>query len=178
MRSMILRPTGNNVVLIGMPGVGKSTLGVLLAKAMGLDFLDTDVRIQAREGRSLQAIIDTDGRQVFGGIEERSVLELSCVNTVIATGGSVIYSGEAMQHLQSLGWVVHLHLPLSLLHARLRDFGARGVLMTPGQTLEQLFAERAPLYRRYADASIDCSRKTHDEAVEAIVRCVPRATVA
>jgi shikimate kinase len=165
---------GTNVALIGMPGVGKSTLGVLLAKATGLDFVDTDVRIQAREGRPLQQIIDTDGRAAFRAIEEQAVLELSCGNTVISTGGSVVYSARAMGHLRSLGHIVHLHLPLPLLRNRLRDFGARGVVMVPGQTLEDLFAERAPLYQRYADVTIDCSGKTHEEAVAAIVRCAPR----
>jgi shikimate kinase len=167
---MLHASPGGNVVLIGMPGVGKSTLGVLLAKARGLDFIDTDVRIQAREGRALQDIIDRDGTQVFRAVEERTVLALACADTVVATGGSVIYSSAAMQHLHALGMVVHLHLPLAPLRRRLRDLGSRGVVRSPGQTLDELFAEREPLYRRYADVTLDCSGLNHEQAVEAIIR--------
>jgi len=153
-----------------MPGVGKSTLGVLLAKASGRDFIDTDVRIQAREGRALQDIIDTDGVAVFRRIEERAVRELQCNATVVSTGGSVVYSPPAMQHLRTLGTIVHLALPLPLLRSRLQDFGTRGVVMQPGQSLEDLFAERDPLYRRYADVTVDCSGKRHEEAVGEILK--------
>jgi len=157
-----------NVVLIGMPGVGKSTLGVLLAKLTSRNFIDTDVFIQAQEGRALQAIIDGDGVGVFRAIEERCVSALQCRHTVIATGGSVVYSERAMAHLQSVGVIVHLHLPLAALRRRLVDFGSRGVVMAPGQSLASLFAERDPLYRRYATITVDCTRLNHEAAVRAI----------
>ncbi len=158
-----------NIVLIGMPAVGKSTLGVLLAKATSRDFIDTDVHIQAREGRGLQEIIDGDGPAAFRAVEERNVLSLCCRNSVIATGGSVVYSAPAMMHLRAGGIVVHLSLPLEALRARLTNLGTRGILRTPEQTLESLFQERAPLYRRYADLTIDCAGKPHEAIVEEIV---------
>lgn len=166
----------SNLVLIGMPGVGKSTLGVLLARATGRDFLDTDVRLQALAGRSLQAILDADGLEAFRRLEERVVLDLACCNTVIATGGSVVYSAAAMAHLRTGGLVVHLHLPLDLLRRRLADMATRGIVMAPGQSLESLFAEREPLYRAHADVTVDCTGLGHEAAVAAVLAAV--ATVA
>jgi shikimate kinase len=159
-----------NVVLIGMPAVGKSTLGVLLAKATGRGFIDTDVHIQAQERRTLQHIIETEGAGIFRAIEERAVLALDLRHTVIATGGSVVYSPASMAHLRSLGPIVHLHLEITQLRQRIGDLAARGVVRTPGQTLDDLFTERAPLYRRYADVTVDCSGRNHEEAVEEIMR--------
>jgi shikimate kinase len=158
-----------NIVLIGMPGVGKSTIGVLLAKALSRDFLDTDVLIQSREGRRLQAIIDSVGMAAFCAMEERHVLSLQCRGTVIATGGSVVYGEEAMAHLKSSGVVLHLDLPLALLKRRLSDLDARGVVMAPDQTLEALFQERQPLYQRHADITIDCTNRTHEHVVKDII---------
>jgi shikimate kinase len=160
---------GKNVVLVGMPGVGKSTLGVLLAKCTGRDFVDTDVRIQASVGRTLQDVIDRDGVAAFRRIEERAILDLQCRNTVISTGGSVVYSSAAITHLRTLGPIIHLDLPLPLLRQRLDDLGSRGVVMSPGQTLEELYAERAPLYRLAADIRVDCSGMGHEAAVQAIL---------
>jgi len=157
-----------NIVLIGMPAVGKSTLGVLLAKATSRDFLDTDVHLQARAGRALREIVERDGPAVFRALEERVVLTLACVNSVIATGGSVVYSEAAMRHLRRGAVVVHLDLALSELAARLPDLGKRGVVRAPGQSLEDVFAERAPLYRRHADLRIDCRGKTHEALVDEI----------
>ena len=155
-----------------MPGVGKSTLGVLLAKLLACDFVDTDVFIQARERRALQEIINTEGRDAFRALEERGILTLRCRNTIIATGGSAVYGARAMAHLRSLGVIVHLHLPLPLLRTRLRNFESRGVLRARGQSLESLFAERDPLYRDYADVTVDCSRLTHEAAVQRIIKAV------
>jgi len=164
-----MRREATNIVLIGMPGVGKSTLGVLLAKATSRDFVDTDVYIQAREGRGLQEILDGDGPAAFRAIEERNVLSLQYRRAVIATGGSVVYSESAMAHLRAAGIVVHLALPLAALQTRLTNIGTRGILRAPGQTLESLFHERAPLYRRYADVTVDCFGKSHERIVDEIV---------
>ena len=158
-----------NIVLIGMPGAGKSTCGVLLAKALSRGFLDTDVHIQAEEGRRLQEMIDARGTAEFCRLEERHVLSLSCSGCVIATGGSVVYSPAAMEHLSSSGVVIYLRLPLAALEKRLSDLEVRGVVMAPGQTLRELFAERSPLYRRYAEITIGCESLTHEEVVREII---------
>ena len=165
---------GANIVLIGMPGAGKSTVGVLLAKALSRDFLDTDVYIQAKQGRTLQEIIDQEGLAAFCRIEERHVRSLKCRTSVIATGGSVVYSPAAMARLQASGIIIHLDLDLPALEKRLTDLSSRGVVMGPGQTLPQLFAEREPLYRKYADLTIDCAGFTHEEIVGMIVRRLNR----
>ncbi len=159
-----------NIVLIGMPGVGKSTVGVLLAKALSRDFLDTDVFIQSREGRNLQEILDREGIEAFCRLEERYILSLACRSSVIATGGSVVYSSAAMQYLSVSGVVVHLDLDLAALERRLENLSSRGVVMTPGQSLAQLFAERQPLYRKYARHSISCAGRSHEGVVREIMR--------
>ena len=152
-----------------MPGAGKSTCGVLLAKALSRGFLDTDVYIQAREGRRLQETIDALGTAEFCRLEERHVLSLSCSGCVIATGGSVVYSLAAMEHLSSSGVIIYLRLPLAALEKRLSDLDVRGVVMAPGQTLRELFEERTPLYRRYAEITIGCEDLTHEEVVREII---------
>lgn len=161
-----------NIVLIGMPGVGKSTIGVLLAKALSRSFVDTDVYLQAREKRRLQDIIDTDGLARFREIEESYLLSLTCRGHVVATGGSVVYSERAMAHLRQAGCIVYLSLPLESLLARVTNLDSRGVVMAPGQSFAQLFDERRPLYERYADLTVDCSGLNHDEAVVAIIRAI------
>jgi shikimate kinase len=158
------------VVLIGMPGVGKSTVGVLLAKRLGLDFLDSDVFIQSREGRQLWEIIQQESHTGFCSIEERHVLSLSPFGCVIATGGSVVYSESAMAHLRSGGRIVHLDLAPDILHRRLENMDARGVVRAPGQTVADLYRERNPLYCRYEEFRIDCGTMTPDEVVAAIAR--------
>ena len=166
--------SNTNIVLIGMPGVGKSTVGVLLAKALSRDFLDTDVHIQALEGRTLQEIIDQDGLDFFRRIEERHVRSLKCRSSVIATGGSVVYYPAAMAHLRTSGRVIHLDLDLPALRKRLINLPTRGVVRVPGQSLGQLFAERQPLYRKYAHLTIDCTGCSHEEMVRKIVRGLKR----
>ena len=166
-----------NLVLIGMPGVGKSTVGVLLAKATSRDFLDTDVYVQAREGRNLQDIIDREGTRNFCRLEERHILSLTCRSTVIATGGSVVYHQAGMRHLASSGVIIHLTLDLPALERRLTNLGSRGVVMAPGQSLLQLFAEREPLYRKYAQYTIPCGTSTHEEIVAEITRNLGIQTV-
>ena len=161
-----------NIILIGMPGVGKSTVGVLLAKATGRNFIDTDVVLQALECRRLQAILDAEGTAAFRRIERAAVLSLDLRGHVVATGGSVVYSDDAMRHLKATGPAVHLELALPLLERRLTDLDVRGVVMEPGQTLAELYDERMGLYRRWADATIDCAGKTHEQIVEEILRAL------
>lgn len=159
----------SNVVLIGMPGSGKSTVGVLLAKRLALAFVDTDVLIQAAERRSLQEIVDAEGHLALRRIEERVLLGLDCRNHVIATGGSAVYSPSAMEHLRTGGIVVFLDIDLPTLEARVADFGTRGLARRPDQTLVDLFAERRPLYLEYADERIDCSGLTHEMVCARII---------
>lgn len=161
--------THSNIVLIGMPAVGKSTVGVLLAKRAGLAFLDTDIHIQTREGRSLQRIIREEGLDRFKAIEEKHVRSLSCEHHVIATGGSVVYSPAAMAHLAASGTTIHLDVSLEILESRLRDIDARGVLRMPGQTIDMIYRERVPLYRRYQNATISCDGLTPDQVVNRIL---------
>jgi shikimate kinase len=158
-----------NICLIGMPSCGKSTVGVLLAKASGLNFVDTDVVIQAREGRSLQTLIAEEGLAGFREIEERAVLALDVSAHVIATGGSVIYSEAGMAHLKAGGVVVYLDRPLDVIRQHVGDTGRRGVVMRPGQTLDALYAERQPLYERWADVRIDCGRRSHEAVVDEVM---------
>ena len=141
----------SNIVLIGMPGCGKSTVGVLLAKALGKAFMDTDVVFQAREGRKLQSIINEIGIDAFLKKEEEAVLGFSCADTVIATGGSVVYGKRAMEHLHRDGIVVYIQLPYEIIERRLSNLATRGVTLRDGQTLRDLYEERIPLYEREAD---------------------------
>ena len=163
---------GQNIILIGMPGAGKSTVGVLLAKALSCDFVDTDVLIQASEGRRLQAIIDAEGLDEFLALEERHVLALTRHGAVIATGGSVVYSDPAMTHLKRHGRAVYLQLPLPDLEARITDMDSRGVVIAPWQNLADLYHERLPLYEHFADFTIDCAGLSHGQVVQAILRAL------
>jgi len=163
-----------NIVLIGMPGVGKSTVGVLLAKALGRYFVDTDVYMQAIQGRSLQEMIDRNGLAWFREAEEDYVLCLDEKNAVIATGGSVVYSETAMRYLASRGIIVHLDLPAAQIEDRLRNLRTRGVVMEPGQTIGSLYGQRQPLYERYAEITVDCVGKNHDLLVTEIMDLLTR----
>ena len=162
----------SNVVLIGMPGAGKSTVGVLLAKRLSRAFVDTDVVIQGREHKTLQEIIDERGIDAFRQIEERYVAELGCSATVIATGGSVVYSDAAMRKLSAIGIIVYLDVPLVELERRLVNFATRGLVRRPDQALHDLYSERLPLYRRWAEVTVDCGTLAHEQVVERIVACL------
>ena len=153
----------DNLVLIGMPGVGKSTVGVLLAKATGRRFVDTDIMIQAGTGRSLQEIIDRDGLEAFCAIEEQYILCLEVPGYVIATGGSVIYSAPAMRFLARQGTVVLLDLPLAELKRRVTNMDSRGLVLPRGMTFEDLYADRMPRYRQWARITVDCAGLTPDD---------------
>ena len=145
-----------NIILTGMPGAGKSTMGVILTKTLGLHFIDTDIVIQERAGRLLQEIIDTEGPAAFLAIEERTILSLRCRDTVIATGGSVVFGEKAMEHLKADGVVVYLDLSFEEMERRLRNITTRGIVLLPGQGLRDMYDQRVPLYEKYADITIDC----------------------
>jgi shikimate kinase len=157
-----------NIILIGMPGVGKSTIGVVLAKKMGYTFLDSDLLIQEREKMLLHEIIMQKGLDVFKKIENEVNATLEADHCVIATGGSVIYGMEAMMHMKSIGTVLYLKLNHQELISRIGDLEERGVALRPGQTLEDLYEERVPLYEKYADITIDCTDKSIREIVQEI----------
>jgi shikimate kinase len=162
-------PPDRNIVLIGMPGAGKSTCGVLLAKVTGRPFIDTDVWIQALEGCRLQEIIDGRGLAAMRAVEEQRVLQLAVHGHVVATGGSVVYSEAAMRHLKTEGVVVFLRVGVAVLHARLGDAAERGIVRAPGQSFDDLYAERLPLYLRYADHTVDCNGLDHEAVVEQVL---------
>ena len=143
-----------NIVLIGMPGVGKSSLGVVLAKELGFEFVDADLLIQKREKRLLKEIIAQDGVDGFLKVEEEVNAEIEAERTIIATGGSVVYSQKAMEHLKSIGKVVYLKLNFDDLNNRLGNLKGRGVVLKDGQTLKSLYEERTPLYEKYADITV------------------------
>jgi len=145
----------NNIVLIGMPGSGKSTVGVLLAKALGYNFLDVDLVIQQREGQLLQNILDTYGMDHFLQVEEAAVQSIRCERTVIAPGGSAVCTPGGLAHLKALGPVVYLRVPVDELQKRITNLSTRGIVMRPGQTLSDVMAVRAPLYEGCADLIVD-----------------------
>lgn len=159
----------NNITLIGMPGAGKSTLGVVLAKVLGYEFLDSDLLIQKQEKRKLHRIIEEEGYEGFRQIENRVNASIEVEETVIATGGSVIYCQEAMEHLRSISTVVYLRLPLEALSKRLGNLKGRGVLLKEGQTLESLYLERSPLYEKYADVIAEEEGKNLEESLQEVL---------
>ncbi|MFN2361562.1 MAG: shikimate kinase [Marinobacter sp.] len=164
-----------NIVLIGMPGSGKSTVGVLLAKRLGLGFTDTDLLIQQEAGRNLQDIVDGEGYQALRRIEERVLLRLDVRCQVISTGGSAVYSEPAMRHLKATGIVVFLDIPLEEVLERIGDYSARGISRRPDQSLEELFSERLKLYSRFADITIKCVGRNQEEVCDATVKAVVKA---
>lgn len=157
-----------NIVLIGMPGAGKSTVGVVLAKHGGFRFVDSDLVIQEQTGMLLHEIITQKGDDGFRQVENRINASLQAKHSVIATGGSVIYGKEAMKHLREIGTVVYLKLSYESIADRLGDLKERGVTLKEGQTLRQLYDERIPLYERYADVTVDCEKKSIREIVAEI----------
>ena len=158
----------NNIILIGMPGAGKSTIGVVLAKKIGYEFIDSDIVIQNRYKKILQELINEYGTDGFEKIENDVNKSLNPQNSVIATGGSAIYGKEAMEHFDSIGTVVYLNLPYEEIEQRLVNLEERGVTIKKGQTLKDLYNERIPLYKKYANLTIDCQGKTIREIVEEI----------
>ena len=164
------------LTLIGMPGSGKSTVGVLLAKSLGLPFCDTDLIIQEREHRLLQEIIDQDGLEAFLDTEERAILSLS-PRGVIATGGSAVLREKSMQHLKKEGPIVYLDVPEEELEHRIRNITTRGIAMHPGETLVDVYREREPLYQKWADITITVLHQTTEETVGQIVKALHRKKI-
>ncbi len=159
----------NNIVLIGMPGSGKSTCGVLAAKALLKNFFDTDLLIQNLENAKLQDIIDNKGIDYFLDAEEKAISKLDIVGTVIATGGSVVYSEKGMEHLKSLGKVIYLKLSYETMVKRINNITTRGVVLKNGDSLLDMYNERKRLYEKYADVVIDCDKNEVEQTVEQIV---------
>ena len=160
----------DNIVLIGMPGAGKSTAGVILAKVIGYQFVDADLVIQEEEGKRLHEIIEEVGTDGFIEVENRVNASLTAEHSVIATGGSVVYGAEAMEHLKAIGTVIYLKLPYEVVRKRLSDIKGRGVVLKDGQTLKDLYEERVLLYETYADIIVDEFGRNVEQTVEEIVR--------
>ncbi|MFZ1126976.1 shikimate kinase [Methanoregula sp.] len=158
-----------NIVLIGMPGAGKSTVGVILAKTLGMTFVDTDIAIQEQAGRLLQEIIDSEGPDAFLATEEETVLSIHCRNSVIATGGSVVFSRKAMDHLKKAGVVVYLEISCEEMIRRLKNITTRGIVLVAGQSLSDMYYERVPLYEKYADITVDCEEEDFEEVVGKVI---------
>lgn len=158
-----------NIVLIGLPGVGKSTAGVILAKLTGKEFTDSDLVIQRQEGRLLSTIIEEDGVEEFIKIENRVNATLDIQNSVIATGGSVVYGSEAMEHLKEIGTVVYLRVPFEVIDKRLSDIKGRGVVLRGNQTLHDIYEERIVLYEKYADIIVDEENMSIEDTVAKII---------
>lgn len=158
----------DNIILIGMPGAGKSTVGVVLAKTLGYDFVDTDIQLSRHIGTTLQEYINIYGIETFLKAEEKLVLSLACSSTVIATGGSVVLSEPAMKHLNDNSTTVFIDVPLDELRRRLINIRTRGIALKPGQSIEDIFRDRMPLYRRYADVTVPEDQRAVPD-LEAIV---------
>ena len=158
-----------SIVLIGMPGAGKSTIGILLAKELGLDFIDTDISIQVRWGETLQQITYESGYMVLRDYEEQVLLSENIDHKVVATGGSAVYSDAGMARLKASATVIFLDVSLPALQQRVTNFDTRGIARRPEQSFEDLFAERSLLYQRYADIRIDCSNLGVNEALQAVL---------
>ncbi len=157
-----------NIILIGMPGSGKSTVGVILAKTLGMDFFDTDLLIQRRENRLLQDIIDNDGIEHFLDAERDAVLSADFNGAVVATGGSVIFRDEAMKHLKKNGTVIFLDVSVSELEQRLSNIKTRGVAAEKGETVKDIYEKRISVYKKYADITVEATELSREQTVDAI----------
>lgn len=158
-----------NIILIGMPACGKSVTGVILAKSLKMNFIDADLLIQERAGKSLQDIINADGIETFKSIEEDVLNAINVKNTVIATGGSAVYYDSAMRHLKENGVVVYIEASIATIKKRLKNIRTRGVAMEKGQTIDSLYKMRVPLYEKYADCTVRSHRYRAENTVEDII---------
>ncbi|WP_304943406.1 shikimate kinase [Vallitalea guaymasensis] len=162
-----------NMVLIGMPGAGKSTIGVVLAKTLGFTFIDSDLVIQKRENRLLQEIIDDIGMERFLDVEKEAVLSIDASKSIIATGGSVIFRHETMEHLKKLGDIIYLKVSYEEIERRVNNITTRGIAMAKGHTLKDVYDQRVELYEKYANIVIDCDDKNLEEIVKDIKDSIP-----
>ena len=158
------------VSLIGMPGAGKSTIGVLLAKRLGLNFVDTDLLIQVQRGEALQDTVDSLGFEAFCALEESVLLDMTLAKYLVATGGSVVYSEQAMARLADAGPVVYLQVPLPVLSERVQAQPDRGIAFAPGQALADIYRERKPLYERFANITIACEARSPESIAGEVIR--------
>jgi shikimate kinase len=158
----------SNITLIGMPGSGKSTVGIILAKYLSLGFIDTDVLIQINQQKSLQEILHESDYLTLRSIEEREILKINIHNHVISTGGSAVYSREAMAHLRNISTIVFLEVDFETSRKRIHNFDTRGIAKAEDQTFLDLFHERQVLYKKYAEITVDCNTKTQEEIVKEI----------
>lgn len=157
-----------NIILIGMPGAGKSTIGVVLAKTLGMKFIDSDLVIQEREGAFLQTIIKRSGMAEFLKVEEAAVMSIKGTNTIIATGGSVVYKEAAMKHLKTIGRVIYLDVGYEEIVRRVNNITTRGIAIREGATMKNIYDERNPLYKKYCDISVNCDGINIEEIIEEI----------
>ena len=159
----------DNIILIGMPAVGKSSIGVILAKEIGYQFLDADLLIQQQEGCLLKEILDRRGVEGFVRIENEVNCSIDGSRTVIATGGSAVYGREAMEHFKEIGTIIYLRSEYHILEKRLGDLKGRGVVLKEGQTLMDIYSERCPLYEKYADIIVEENEKSIEETLQSIL---------
>ena len=164
--------SGNNIILIGMPASGKSTVGVILAKILGMDFIDTDIVIQQREGFRLNEIIDKYGIDEFLKREEQIILDIKVSNTIISTGGSAVYSESGMKHLSRSSKVIYLEVGLEEMKNRLQDIKERGVVLRTGENIDEMYETRSKLYERYADVTVTEAGNSIDNTVEKVIKCI------
>lgn len=162
----------DNIILIGMPGSGKSSVGVVLAKVLGYGFLDADLLIQEREGVLLQELLNRRGVETFLNIEAEVLRSVQCRRTVVAPGGSCVCREDSMEHLRRLGTIVHLYLSLSEIEARIHNLDTRGVASLSGQTIADVYEYRLPLYERYAHLTVRADGQTLTETVEAVKKAL------
>ena len=162
----------DNIILIGMPGAGKSTVGRALAKQLEYAFRDTDDDLVSNAGMSLQEIMDSKGEGFFRALEQSVLLELSATHSIIATGGSVVYSQRGMEHLQDLGTLIYLDVPLEILKARVARDGPRGITRGPNQSYEDVYELRTPIYKRWAAITLKCEQASESpsQIADRIVR--------
>lgn len=167
--SVKLQRNTNSLILIGMPGSGKSTLGAMLAQILMKNFIDTDILIEQQTGQTLQEIVDQQGYMALRQLEENILLRINYTDHIIATGGSAVYSNAAMEHLGHLGLIIFLDVPKDELEQRIGNMNSRGLARQPDQSFAALFNERHPLYLQYADLTINCNHKTQRQILEEII---------